>query len=200
MRFAVLGTGDVGKAIGAGLVSQGHDIRVGSRSSGDGRHTFAEAALWAEVVVNATKGAASLEALRSAGAANLAGKVLIDVANPLDFSKGMPPTLFVQGDDSLGERIQREFPQARVVKTLNTMGASIMANPRRLKEEHDVFLSGNDKAAKELVAGILRAWGWKVILDLGDITTARGTEMLMPLWIRLLGTIGNADYNFHVAR
>ncbi len=199
MRFAVLGTGEVGKAIAAGLAAQRHEVRVGSRTAGGGRYGLAEAAAWAEVVVNATKGQASLEALRAAGAANLDGKVLIDIANPLDFSKGMPPTLFVKDDDSLGERIQREFPGARVVKTLNTMNSSFMAKPGSLKEEHDVFLSGNDKAAKELVIGILRAWGWKNIRDLGDITTARGTEMLLPLWIRLMGAFGHANFNFHVA-
>ena len=199
MRFAVLGTGDVGKAIAAGLAAQRHEVRVGSRTAGNGRYGFAEAAAWAEVVVNATKGEASLEALRAAGAANLEGKVLVDIANPLDFSKGMPPTLFVKDDDSLGERIQREFAKARVVKTLNTMNSSLMANPGLIKEEHDVFMSGNDKAAKELVADILRTWGWKNIRDLGDITTARGTEVLMPLWICLLGTFGRRSYNFHVA-
>ena len=199
MRFAVMGTGDVGKAIGAGLVSLGHEVRVGSRSAGPGKSTFAEAAAWAEVIVNATKGEASLAALRAAGSANFIGKILIDVANPLDFSKGMPPTLLVKDDDSLGESIQREFPQAFVVKTLNTMSAALMANPGLVKEEHDVFLSGNDKAAKAFVTEILRAWGWKNIRDIGDITTARGTEMLMPLWIRLLGTFGNGYYNFHVA-
>ena len=199
MKFAVLGTGDVGKAIAAGLVSQRHEVRIGSRKAGDGKHSFAEAAAWAEVVVNATKGEASLEALRAAGASNLGGKVIIDVANPLDFSKGMPPTLFVKDDDSLAERIQREFPKARVVKALNTMSAAIMANPGLLKEEHDVFLSGNDKAAKELVTGVLKSWGWKNIRDLGDITTARGTDMLMPVWIRLIGVIGHTNYNFHIA-
>jgi len=199
MRFAVLGTGEVGKAIAAGLDAQGHEVRVGSRTVGQGRYGLAEAAAWAEVVVNATRGDASLEALRAAGAANLEGKVLIDIANPLDFSKGMPPTLFVKDDDSLGERIQREFPKVRVVKTLNTMNSALMARPASLKEEHDVFLSGNDKAAKELVIGVLKAWGWKNIRDLGDITTARGTEMLLPLWIRLMGTFGHANYNFHVA-
>jgi predicted dinucleotide-binding enzyme len=199
MMIAVLGTGDVGKALAAGLTASKHEVRVGSRSEGEGRFTYAAAAAWAEVVVNATKGSASLEALRAAGAANLAGKVLIDVANPLDFSKGMPPTLFVKDDDSLAERIQREFPKARVVKTLNTMNSALMANPGLLREAHDVFMSGDDKAAKELVASLLRAWGWKHIRDLGDITTARGTEMLMPLWIRLWGAIGHANYNFHVA-
>ncbi len=199
MKFAVLGTGDVGKAIAAGLVAQRHEVRIGSRKAGEGKHSFAEAAAWAEVVVNATKGEASLEALRAAGSANLEGKVLIDVANPLDFSKGMPPTLFVKDDDSLAERIQREFPKARVVKALNTMSAALMAKPGLLKEEHDVFLSGNDKAAKELVTGVLKSWGWKNIRDLGDITTARGTEMLMPVWIRLMGVIGHTNYNFHIA-
>jgi predicted dinucleotide-binding enzyme len=140
------------------------------------------------------------DALRLAGRTNLAGKVLVDVANPLDFSKGMPPTLFVKDDDSLGERIQREFPEARVVKTLNTMASRLMVAPGLVKGQHSVFMSGNDKDAKRLVEDLLRAWGWKDIVDLGDITTARGTEMLMPLWIRLWAAFGNTDFNFHIAR
>lgn len=199
MRYAVLGTGVVGTTIAAKLVSQGNEVRLGSRTAGEGKVTYAEAARWAEVVVNATNGAGSLEALRAAGAAALAGKVLIDIANPLDFSKGMPPTLFVKDDDSLAERIQREFPAAKVVKTLNTMNSAIMVDPSRLKEEHDVFMSGDDKSAKDSVAALLRSWGWRNIRDLGDITTARGTEMLLPIWLRLWGAIGHADYNFHIA-
>lgn len=200
MKFAVIGTGDVGRAIAEKLASEGHEVRSASRTAGGGRYPHAEAAAWAEVIVNATKGDASVDALRLAGRTNLAGKVLIDVANPLDFSKGMPPTLFVKDDDSLGERIQREFPEARVVKTLNTMASRLMVAPGLVKGQHSVFMSGNDKDAKRLVEDLLRAWGWKDIVDLGDITTARGTEMLMPLWIRLWAAFGNTDFNFHIAR
>ena len=199
MKIAVLGTGIVGTTIAAKLVSQGHEVRIGSRTAGTGKFTFADAAGWAELIFNATKGEASLDALRAAGAERIGNKILVDIANPLDFSKGMPPTLFVKDDDSLGELIQREFPKARVVKALNTMNSAIMVDPGRLKEEHDVFMSGNDAGAKEAVAAILKSWGWKHIRDLGDITTARGTEMLLPVWIRLWVALGHADYNFHIA-
>jgi 8-hydroxy-5-deazaflavin:NADPH oxidoreductase len=199
MKYAVLGTGDVGRTIAAKLSSQGHEVRLGSRSAGEGKVAYKDAAAWAEVIVNATKGEASLEALRDAGEANLAGKVLIDLATPLDFSRGMPPTLFVKDDDSLGERIQREFPKALVVKTLNTLTCALMVDPSKLKEEHDLFMSGNDASAKARVSALLRSWGWTHIHDLGDISTARGTEMLLALWIRLMAAKGHPNFNFHVA-
>jgi hypothetical protein len=154
------------------------DIKVG---------TFAEAAAHGEIVFNATAGAASLDALRAAGAENLEGKILIDVANPLDFSSGMPPTLSVSNTDSLGEQIQRAFPGARVVKTLNTMNSNLMVDPSQVAGgDHHVFVSGNDQGAKAEVTRILQEWfGWKNVLDLGDITSARGPEMMLPLWLRL---------------
>jgi predicted dinucleotide-binding enzyme len=143
---------------------------------------------------------ASLDALRQAGARNLDGKILIDVANPLDFSKGMPPTLSVCNTDSLGEQIQRAFPGARVVKTLNTMNTNVMVDPGLVPGDSDVFVSGNDAAAKAQVTGILKSWfGWRSIIDLGDITTARGTEMLLPIWLRLWSTFKTPNINFHIA-
>jgi predicted dinucleotide-binding enzyme len=161
---------------------------------------FAEAATFGEVVFNCTKGDRSLDALRQAGAAALDGKVLVDVANPLDFSRGMPPSLAVCNTDSLGEQIQREFPRARVVKTLNTMNASVMVNPSLVPGDHDVFVSGNDSAAKSLVRDILeKGFGWRSVVDLGDITTARGTEMLLPIWLRLWAVFKTPNINFHVA-
>jgi predicted dinucleotide-binding enzyme len=199
MKYAVLGTGEVGRTIAAKLAEQGHQVRLGSRSAGEGKHPYAEAAAWAEIVVNATKGMASLEALRAAGATNLAGKILIDIANPLDFSRGMPPNLSVKDDDSLGEQIQREFPAARVVKTLNTMSCHVMVNPGLINGPHDVFMSGNDPVAKQAVRELLLAWGWREIIDLGDIGTARGTEMLLPIWIRLMVALGHSEFNFHIA-
>jgi predicted dinucleotide-binding enzyme len=163
--------------------------------------SFVEAAGHGEVLVNATQVTASLEALEKAGEARLNGKVLIDVSNPLDFSRGMPPTLFVKDSDSLAEQIQRAFPKARVVKTLNTLNAALMTDPGRLaRGEHSVFLSGNDAQAKKTVADLLGSFGWKDIIDLGDITTARGTEMLLGLWLRLYGTLNTPEFNFKVVR
>lgn len=214
MRIAVLGTGIVGQTIGKRLVELGHQVTMGSRSAtnekavkwaesvgaGAGHATFADAAGGAEIVFNCTGGGVSLSALREAGARNLSGKILVDVANPLDFSRGMPASLTVCNTDSLGEEIQRAFPEAKVVKTLNTMNAAVMVNPGVVPGEHDVFLSGNDASAKVAVAELLRSFGWRNVIDLGDITTARGVEMLLPIWLRLMGALKTPQFNFHVAR
>jgi 8-hydroxy-5-deazaflavin:NADPH oxidoreductase len=216
MNVAVLGTGMVGQTIATALVAAGHTVCMGSRSGENpkavdwsssagpgGTHgTFAEAARSADLIFNCTSGVASLEALRQAGEENLRGKVLIDVANPLDFSRGMPPTLTVCNTDSLAEQIQRAFPGAKVVKALNTMNRQIMVDPGRLPGMHHVFVSGDDAEAKVAVAALLsRTFGWPPasVVDLGDISTARGPEMLLPLWIRLWGALGTADFNFHLA-
>jgi predicted dinucleotide-binding enzyme len=211
MRIAVFGTGTVGRALAGALAERGHEVTVGTRDPGEtaartgpdrmGRPPFSEwqarypevgladyagAAADAELVVNATSGAGSLPALGAAGASRLAGKVLVDVSNPLDFSQGMPPVLNPVNTDSLGERIQRAFPDARVVKTLNTMNAGLMVDPRRLAGgDHSVFVSGDDPSAKAVVKELLEALGHRDIIDLGDITTARGAEMVLPLWLRL---------------
>jgi predicted dinucleotide-binding enzyme len=216
MRFGVLGTGTVGQAIGGKLVSLGHEVTMGSRQAGNekavawvaeagdgaGEGTFADAAGFGEVLVNATAGTASLEALEAAGAENLAGKVLIDVSNPLDFSQGMPPVLSVCNDDSVAERIQRAFPDARVVKTLNTMNANVMVAPGDLGGSTTVFVCGNDEGAKAQVVELLRSFGWGEgnVLDLGDVTAARGTEMYLPLWLRMYGAVGTGQFNIGVVR
>jgi len=216
MQIAVLGTGMVGQAIAGKLIGLGHHVMLGARQAGgekarawvaaagaDAREgTFADAARFGEMIVNATNGAAALDALAAAGAENLAGKVLIDVANPLDTSHGMPPSLTVCNTDSLGEQIQRAFPDARVVKTLNTMNAEVMVNPGLVPGSHTVFVSGNDAAAKARVAELLGSVGWprESILDLGDITTARGTEMYLPLWLRPWATLGMGHFNIRVVR
>jgi len=214
MRIGVLGTGVVGQTLGTRLVQAGQQVMLGSRTrdnekaagwaraAGAAHGTFAEAAAFAEAVLNCTSGMKSLEALEAAGEGNLEGKILVDVANPLDFSHGMPPTLAICNTDSLGETIQRRFPGAHVVKTLNTMNAGVMVEPARVPGRHNVFLSGNDSAAKAEVARWLREWlGWpaEAILDLGDITTARGTEMLLPVWLRLMFALGTPEFNFHIA-
>ena len=214
MRIGIFGTGVVGQTLGGKLVELGHEVKLGSRTSANekaakwvGQHgsrasqgTFAEAASFGEMVFNCTSGIVSLEALRSAGSTNLAGKVLVDVANPLDFSHGMPPTLSVSNSDSLAEQIQRAFPDAKVVKALNTMTAGVMVNPSSVPGDHDVFICGNDAGAKSQVSDLLRSFGWRTIVDLGDITGARGAEMLLPIWLRLMGTFKTATFNFHIAR
>src|SRR5438034_1454538 len=203
MRIGVLGTGTVGQTLGTKLVSLGNEVKLGSRSAsndkaagwvkttghGASHGTFADAASFGEMLFNCTSGMASLDALRQAGAKNLDGKVLVDVANPLDFSKGMPPTLAVCNTDSLGEQIQRAFPEARVVKSLNTMSARVMVDPKKVPGDHAIFVCGNDATAKSQVTELLREFGWKTVLDLGDISGARGAEMVLPLWVRLMGTL-----------
>jgi predicted dinucleotide-binding enzyme len=223
MQIGILGTGMVGRALAAGFVRTGHDVSLGTRDVDetivrplDGAPAsfadwlaenpsvaladFASAAGVAEVVVNATNGSATLAALTEAGAANLAGKVLLDVSNPLDFTRGFPPTLTVKDTDSLGEQVQRAFPEARVVKSLNTMNATLMVDPGMLPEPTTVFVSGNDATAKATVAGLLGEFGWTDILDLGDITTARGPEMWLPLWLRIMGPVGGPRFNLRVVR
>ena len=225
MDIAVLGTGSVGRAIAARLDELGHHVVVGTRdpqatlartepdgmgnppyAGWQGEHpgvtlqTFGEAAAGAEVVVNATSGGTTLDVLALAGADNLAGKVLVDIANPLDFSAGFPPTLFVKDTDSLGEQVQRAFPDALVVKTLNTLNADLMVDPASLGEASSVFVSGNDETAKATVTELLTSFGHTDVIDLGDISTARGTEMLLPVWLRLMGALGTAAFNFRIVR
>jgi hypothetical protein len=216
MRIGVLGTGMVGRAIGSKLVALGHDVMMGSRTAdnenaaewvltvgvGASQGTFADSAAFGELVFNCTSGAASVEALGSAGTENLAGKVLVDVSNALDFSQGPPPSLFVTTKESLGEQIQAAFPEARVVKTLHTVNCDVMVDPSRVPGGHDVFVCGNDDAAKEQVKGLLQQFGWhpERIVDLGDISGARGTEMYVVLWIRLWAALGTSQFNIKVVR
>jgi len=215
MKFAVMGTGIVGTTMAGKLVTLGHQVAMGSRradhpgalawaaATGEqaGVGTFADAAGFGEIVVNATNGGATLEVLAAAGRANLSGKLLIDIANPLDFSKGFPPTLSILNSDSLGERIQAAYPDARVVKTLNTMSAPVMVQPSLVPGHHNAFVSGNDPAARTEVVNLLASFGWPEddIIQLGDITTARGAEMYLPLWLRLFGVTGTPHFNIKVA-
>ena len=225
MNIAVLGTGMVGQALAGRLHDLGHSVTVGTRDPqatlartepdgmgnppyatwqaahpGVSLATFADAAGGAELVVLATNGGASLEVLGLAGAENLAGKPLLDISNPLDFSQGFPPTLFVKDTDSLGEQIQRAYPDALVVKSLNTLTAALMVDPRSLGESSTVFVSGNDAAAKATVVGLLASFGHDDVIDLGDLSGARGTEMLLPVWLRLMGTLGTGTFNFKIVR
>jgi 8-hydroxy-5-deazaflavin:NADPH oxidoreductase len=215
MKLGVFGTGMVGTAIAGKLCALGHQVMLGARDAKNDRAaewkrgagasashgTFAEAAAFGEIVFNCTLGSATLEVARAAGADNLSGKILIDVSNPLDFSGGMPPTLFSGNTDSLGEQLQRELPSTKVVKTLNTVNCSVMVDAARIPGEHDMFICGNDAQAKATVTEILRSgFGWKHVIDLGDISNARGTESYLPLWVRLFGALGTADFNLHVVR
>ncbi len=228
MNIGIFGTGIVAQTVGDALAARGHEVVLGTRDVEvslartekgpygnpplaqwlQGRAnttlgTFAEAAQAGNVLINATSGAGSLPTLEAAGAARLDGKILIDIANPLDFSRGFPPSLTVCNTDSLGEQIQRAFPALRVVKVLNTLNAGLMVNPDALPGDHVLFMCGNDTGAKAQVASLLGEWfGWKAqnILDLGDISNARGTEMLLPLWVRLFAAFGNAQFNFNIVR
>ncbi|MCA2979382.1 MAG: NAD(P)-binding domain-containing protein [Myxococcaceae bacterium] len=212
MKIAVLGTGMVGDTIASRLVELGHEVRMGSRTASNEKAaawvkkagamasagTFADAAGFGELIVNCTLGAGAAEALSMAGEQHLSGKTVIDVSNPLDFSKGMPPSLFVSNTDSLGEQLQRRFPKAKVVKALNTMNCAIMVNPRLLPDTHHTFLSGDDAGAKAEARALLKQFGWRddEVVDLGDITTARGTESVLPIWVRIWGATKNGLFNF----
>ena len=227
MKIAILGTGIVGRTLSAKLAELGHNVMAGTRDVANtlGRTephpygfpaysvwqtqhpavklgTFTDAAQHGDIVINATSGMVSLDALHMAGEANLNDKILIDVSNPLDFSQGMPPTLSVCNTDSLGEQIQRAFPQVKVVKTLNTVTAPLMVNPGLVANgHHSLFLCGNDEAAKTQVSGWLKDWfGWQDVIDLGDIMNARATEMYLPIWVRLWGALGTGMFNVQVVK
>ena len=223
MNIGVIGSGIVGQSVGGKLAELGHNVVLGTRDpanvderkgyagtlaewlAGAGPNarlgTFAEAAAHGEVVVNALQGLVSVEVLKPL-ATSLDGKLLIDISNPLDFSRGMPPAVLTyDGGASLAEEIQRTLPGARVVKTLNTLTASLMVNPRQLAGgDHSIFLSGDDAAAKAQTADILRSFGWRDIIDMGGLITARGAEMILPIWLQLFGAFGSPQYNFKVVR
>lgn len=226
MKIAVFGTGIVGQVIATRLAGLGHSVTIGTREvaktlsrtdkdpygnppfaewykqnkSTVKLGTYSEAAASAEVIFNCTQGQGSVDALKQAGNTNLKGKIVVDISNPLDFSKGMPPFLSPGNTDSLGELIQRTFPEIKVVKTLNTMNCFLMVNPSALPGDHNVFVSGNDAEAKGVAKEILKSFGWREsnMIDLGDITTARGTEQLLPIWIRLYGALQNPMFNFKI--
>jgi predicted dinucleotide-binding enzyme len=227
MKIGVLGTGIVAKTVAGKLASLGHTVKLGTRdvhttlarneldmaggpplrqwlelNPSVSLGTHADAAAHGELVVNALSGVGAIEGLRSAGAANLGGKIVIDISNPLDFSKGMPPSLTIANTDSLGETIQREFPTAKVVKTLNTVNAFLMVDPRQLRDgDHTMVICGNDADAKAEVTRILtNGFGWKDVIDLGDITNARASEMWVTLWVRLFGTLGTPMFGMKVVR
>ena len=215
MKIAIFGTGMVGNAIATKLVQLGHEVKMGSRTADNAKAaewvkvngakasqgTYADAAAFGELAFNCTAGVGSLAALEAAGKKNLAGKILVDVSNPLDFSKGMPPTLSVCNTDSIAEQIQRAFPETKVVKALNTVNCTLMVDASLIKGDHDIFLCGNDAGAKGQVTEILKGWfGWKHVIDLGDVTAARAQEMFVIFWVRLYGALQSPMFNVHVAR
>jgi predicted dinucleotide-binding enzyme len=230
MKIAIIGTGVVGKTIASKLVELNHEVMMGTRNVADklastaqdnygnppfsewlktNRNvklgSFSEAASFGDLVINATNGSNSVTALIHAGAKNLSGKVLIDIANPLDFSNGMPPSLIagLNNTNSLGEEIQKTFPDTLVVKTLNTMWCGLMVNPKLVSNgDHINYISGNNSEAKDKVKKLLNQFGWadNNILDLGDITAARATEALLPIWLRVMGVTKNGAFNFKLVR
>jgi 8-hydroxy-5-deazaflavin:NADPH oxidoreductase len=225
MKIGIIGGGSVGQTLAAKLIANGHDVVLGIRNpspaelakerqmaeplnawqkkTGGKVLTFAEAARHGEIIINATSGGASIEALQAAGEANLENKVLIDVANPLDFSKGMPPSILPQyaHGTSLAEEIQKVFPKARVVKALNTVSHTIMTTPEKVKGDHDLFISGNDAYAKSTVTTLLRKeFGWKSFVDMGDIKGARGAEQFLVMWVTLWGVVGTPDFNIKIVK
>ena len=215
MDIAILGTGPVGRALGRAFSAVGHQVTIGTRdpeqtrareewadpstSSGPRLNLAGYADLEADVFVNATSGAGALAALRAVGN-GLDGKVVIDTTNPLDFSQGFPPSLFVSNTDSLVEQLQRELPNVRLVKSFNTMSNPVMINPGGLAGESTIFVAGNDEEARQVAVGLLRDLGWTDILDLGDLTAARGLEMYVVLWVRLFSQIGHPMFNIKVVR
>ena len=213
MRIAVIGTGIVGRTLAQAFAGLGHDVVVGTRDPDETARReewlgvsvplrpLDAVASDADLVVNATNGQASLAALGEVGAEQLAGKVVLDVANPLDFSAGFPPTLTVKDTDSLAEQIQRAFPGARVVKSLNTVTASVMVNPRGVGDgDTTMFVSSDDADARRQVADLLRELGWQDVVEFDGLHNARAQEMWLPFWVRLMGTFGTPEFNIKVVR
>jgi 8-hydroxy-5-deazaflavin:NADPH oxidoreductase len=230
MKISIIGTGTVGQTISSKLIELGYEVMLGTRNAQDKLKTavkdsygnppfsewykanpgvklgtFEEAAVFGGIIINATNGGSSITALNLAGAKNLSGKILIDIANPLDFSKGMPPSLLpgLNNTNSLGEEIQKTFPEAKVVKTLNTMWCGLMVNPAMIGNgDHINYISGNDSEAKSRVKELLNQFGWKneSIIDLGDITGSRATESILSIWLRVMGVLQTGAFNFRLIR
>ena len=214
MRYGVLGTGIVGRTLGTKLVQLGNEVCMGARAEGGQaalewvasaggsarEGTFTEAAAFGEVVICAVAGAHALSALGMAGADALRGKVLLDVSNPIAEGTGFPPALSVCNTDSVGEQLQRALLETRVVKTLNTVNCAVMVDPASVPGSHNVFVGGEDDAAKRVAVSMLSSFGWPEgsVIDLGGIETARGTEMYLALWIRLMRAVGTPSFNVSV--
>lgn len=225
MKLGVLGTGVVGQAIAAKLASMGHEVMIGTRDVGKTRAntspnqyggppfsawlndhpaitlgTFADAASFGEMILLCTKGDATLDIVRLAGTEHFSKKPVVDISNPLDFSKGMPPSLFIVNTNSLAEEVQRAIPDAHVVKTLNIVNCEVMVDPSKCGGQATMLLCGNNADAKATVRALLRQFGWQDIVDLGDITGARGMEMMIPIWVKLFMTLKNPYIAFKIQR
>ena len=214
MKIGILGTGMVGEALGTKLLQLGHDVKMGSRSANNdsaarwvaknggqaSQGTFADAAAFGEMVFLCLKGDVEIDVVRAVGDAAFKGRIVVDVSNPLDFSKGMPPSLIFCNTNSLGEEVQKALPSAKVVKTLNIVNCEVMVDPDRSGQQPTMLLCGNDAGAKTAVAALLKSFGWKDVIDLGDITKSRGTEMLLPLWLNLMGALGHVHFGFKIVR
>ena len=209
MQIAILGTGPVGRALGKACSAAGHEVVIATRDPEQTRQREEWAGLDlplatyqdldGDVFINATNGQGSLAALRAVGDA-LNGKVVIDTSNALDFSQGFPPSLFVSNTDSLAEQLQRELPEARLVKMFNTMANQVMVDPNRLPSDTTIFVAGNDVTARQTAASLAADLGWTDVFDLGDLTAARGLEMYLPLWVRMSAQIGRPEFNIKVVR
>lgn len=211
-RVGILGSGDVGQALARGLVRHGYEVKVGSRDAKNPKlaplvselkgkataGTFADAAKFGSMIIVATNGAATEAAVDMAGVQNFNGKLVLDATNPLDFSKGMPPTNFTGPNDSLAERIQKKLPKARVVKCFNTISNSKMVDPKFDMGTPQMMIAGNDDAAKQQVDALLRELGWPGALDVGDIAGARYLEALVPLWVRVGARTNTWGHGFKI--
>ena len=210
MKLAVFGTGTVGQTLGAAFAGLGHEVVLGTRDpeataaregwrSELALEAYADAAAGAGLVVVAVSGGGALDALAAGG--DLAGKVILDVSNPLDFSGGFPPTLSVSNTDSVAEQLQRAHPEARVVKSLNTVNAGLMVAPGSLADgDHTIFVAGDDAEARALVRELLQGLGWADIVEFEALDAARGLEMWLPLWVRLMQNLGHANFNLKLVR
>lgn len=214
MKIGMLGTGMVGETLGTKFVQLGHEVKMGSRSANNetaakwaGKNgakastgTFADAAAFGEISFLCLKGDAELDVVRSVGPGPFGSKIVVDVSNPLDFSHGMPPSLAICNTNSLGEEVQKALPPAKVVKTLNIVNCEVMVDPGKAGEQPTMFICGNDAAAKTKITTLLKSLGWTDVIDLGDITKSRATEMLLPVWLSLMQTLGHVHFGFKVVR
>lgn len=227
MNIGIFGTGVVGRTLAAKLNTKGHDVMIGTRvveatmarpaATGSSARpfsewlkdnpsialgTFEQTSAYGEVIINATKGTGAIDAVGISARADLEGKILIDLSNPLDYSNGFPPSLFVCNTDSLAEQIQRALPHVRVVKTLNVVNCNVMADPAALVDgEHQMMVCGNDPTARAAVAGYLKEWfGWKEVIDIGNLTGARAMEMMLPMWLHLYKAFGTTSIGWNIVR
>ena len=209
-RVGVLGSGEVGRRLAAGFSSRGHDVMIGSRDpgkpelgewlSGDGAGikagTFEQTAAHGELLVLAVLGNAAEEAITEAGPEKFTGKVVIDAMNPLDFSGGFPPKLSVTGEDSLGERVQRALPDAKVVKAFNTIGNPYFVDPDFSEGKPTMLIAGNDEGAKHTVGDVVADFGWPDAVDIGGIEGSRELEAICIAWVKIGGARGSWDHGF----